>query len=130
MKSAFACILFACLGFRAEAQSRGEGSLDAFADGTNTMFRVVVPDPDRELRSFGGFTVGYHLLIDAGGEELATPLLLPEVDVPSPGMLTLSYVANRVWPEGTRFAVYLHDRDGNALAEGLPLHGKTEEKEN
>lgn len=115
MKSAIAFILCSCLVFNAEAQGGREGKLDVFTDGTNTAFRVVVPDSDRELRKFGGFSVGYHLLIDVGGDELATPLLLPEVDVPSPGMMTLSYVVNRVWPEGTRFSAYLYDRDGNML---------------
>jgi hypothetical protein len=115
MKSAIAFILCSCLVFNAEAQGGREGKLDVFTDGTNTAFRVVIPDPDSELRKFGGFAVGYHLLIDVGGDELATPLLLPEVDVPSPGMMTLSYVVNRVWPEGTQFAAYLYDRDGNML---------------
>ena len=93
--------------------------ITAMSDGTNTAFRVVVPDPDRamraEMRRMGGFDLGYHLLINADGEEIPTPLLTPEVDAPSPGMLTLDYVENRVWPDGTEFAFSLLDRDGNEI---------------
>ena len=146
MKSALASILCACLIFNTEAQSRREGlstnanchncsqitntnnpvektlclCVETITDGTNTAFKVALPDPEPEARAWVGFTVGYFLCITAtrpegAPETFSTPLLDPLPDTPAPGMITLFCVETRAYPSGTRFSVCLYDRDGNYL---------------
>lgn len=90
-------------------------------DGERTSFSAAFPDPDAGLRASGvGFVVGYILEIEAtppGGpaESFASPLLAPAVGVPASGLVAVGYVEPRTWPDGTRFFLAVHDRDGNLL---------------
>lgn len=90
-------------------------------DGKRTSFSASFHDPDADLRASGvGFLIGYILEIearppDAPAESFASPLLAPDVGVPAPGSVTVGYVEPRAWPDGTRFFLAVHDRDGNLL---------------
>lgn len=89
-------------------------------DPARTAFCLSFPDPEPELRALWGFAVGYYLEIEAtppGGaaETFSTIMINPESAAPKPGWITLFHVEERVWPEGTRFRLFLYDRDGNSL---------------
>ena len=108
------------------ALTAAASTLEVVSDGERTSFTVSFQDPEPELRSGAGFSMGFFIGIvattpDGRAETFFTPLIDPKVGDPSPGMLTLFYVEERTWPVGTKFSYSLYDRDGNYVEDAYSL---------
>ena len=106
------------------ALTAAASTLEIVSDGERTAFTVSFQDPEPELRGGAGFSMGFFIGIvaampDGKAETFFSSLIDPKVGDPSPGMLTLFYVEERIWPAGTKFSYSLYDRDGNYIEDAI-----------